>query len=103
MLETHPEWRLVLDAYRVEHERLLAENPEHDGWLPRLHDVEGVIEEHVPRIHGKLIALGFLKFQITGRTSGVVYQVTGQARKALSRATNADAGESGDDVNETAA
>ncbi len=87
MLDTHPEWRLVLEAYGLEHERLLAENPEHEGWLPRLHHVEGVAEEHIPRIHGKLIALGFLKFQINGRDSGVVYQVTTQARRALSRAT----------------
>jgi hypothetical protein len=88
MLDTHPEWRLVLEAYRCERERLLAEDPEHEGWLARLHAIEGVEEEHIPRIHGKLIALGFLKFQITGRTSGVVYQVTAQACRALSGGTS---------------
>jgi len=88
MLDTHPEWRLVLETYRAQRDSLLAEDPEHEGWLPRLHAIEGVEEEHIPRIHGKLIALGFLKFQITGRTSGVVYQVTAQACRALSRGTS---------------
>ena len=49
MLETNPEWRLVLEAYRRQHEELLAANPESEGWLPRLHAVEGVPENRSPR------------------------------------------------------
>ncbi len=57
---------------------------EFDGWLPRIMAVDGLESEDLPRIHGKLIALGFLKFQLASRGTGVVYQISPAGRQALS-------------------
>lgn len=79
------EWQMVLSAYQAEELAAKEQNPEHEGWLPRIMSVEDVCDEHLPRIHGKLIALGFLKFQLVGRTAGVTYQLTPFAVKALEK------------------
>ena len=46
-----------------------------DRWIPRLMSIEGVSDEELSGIHGKLIAFGFLKFQLQGR-EGLSYQLT---------------------------
>ena len=63
---------------------------EFDGWVSRIHAVEDVPEELLSRIHGKLIALGLLKFDICSRTSGVSYQVTRLGRQMLTRRSLAE-------------
>lgn len=78
-LQKHPEWRLVLSAYHAEH--LAAAQSDH--WAARLTAVEGVPPEHLARIHGKLIALGYLKFELADRAAGVRYQVSRAGRQAL--------------------
>ncbi len=77
-------WREVLSAYQSAHESAKASQEEFDGWLPRILSVEGLEDDDLPRIHGKLIAVGFLKFQLAGRGSGVVYQLSPAGRQALS-------------------
>ena len=79
------EWQMVLSAYQTVALAAKEQNPEHEGWLPRIMHVDDVCDEHLPRIHGKLIALEFLKFQLMGRTAGVMYQLTPIAVKALEK------------------
>ena len=84
-LRENVEWQLVLSAYHAEHLVAKEQTPEYDGWLPRVAAVEGVRDERLTRIHGKLIALGFLKFQLAGRTAGVRYQLSRLALEAINR------------------
>ena len=82
MLE-NPEWCLVLSHYSQMQVQIREQDPESDGWVIRQNEVEGVVAEHLPRIHGKLIAFDLLKFQIAGRDSGVFYKVTNAGNKML--------------------
>lgn len=84
MLE-NPEWCLVLRHYSQTQVQVKEQDPESDGWIIRQNEVEGVVAEHLPRIHGKLIAFDLLKFQIAGRDSGVFYKVTNSGNKMLPR------------------
>jgi hypothetical protein len=47
--------------------------------------VTDVPEGRLAPIHGKLIALGLLRFQLLGRMAGVVYRLTPDARQSLQR------------------
>jgi hypothetical protein len=82
-LNQNAEWRDVLAAYLSAHEAARQSEAEFDGWLPRIMAVEGLESEDLPRIHGKLIAIGFLKFQLASRGMGVVYQISPAGRQAL--------------------
>jgi hypothetical protein len=77
-LPDDPHWRKVLESYQ-------AYQPagKDDAWVPRLCSVEGISPDQLPRIHGKLIALGLLKFQLAGRESGICYQLSTLARHVL--------------------
>lgn len=77
LFDAHPEWRPLLAAYD---ERHVAGKME---WSPRIAVVEGLAPQLLSAIHGKLIALGMLKFEIGSRADGVHYQVTGLGRQAL--------------------
>lgn len=81
----NPEWCLVLNHYSQLQRQAKEQNPEFDGWVGRQNKVEGVVLERLPRIHGKLIAFDLLKFQLSGRDSGVYYQVTRLGEKMLPR------------------
>ncbi|MFN5299195.1 MAG: hypothetical protein ACK5HA_12895 [Planctomycetaceae bacterium] len=72
--DTHPEWALVLAAYR-----------ESGGgtWLPRQGTVPGVEPAIISPIHGKLIALGMLRCDLGDRVEGLVYQLSQLGRQAL--------------------
>lgn len=59
-------------------------------WAPRLTAVEGVNPEELSRIHGRLIAYGLLKCDLADRSSGVVYQLTSEARKSLEALADRD-------------
>ena len=84
MLE-NPEWCLVLRHYSQTQVQVKEQDSESDGWIIRQNEVEGGVGEHLPRIHGKLIAFDLLKFQIAGRDSGVFYKVTNSGNKMLPR------------------
>jgi hypothetical protein len=77
------DWRLVLDAYQNRDLELRTGNPE-EGWIPRLASVSGVEAADLSRAHGKLIALGFLKFEVSGNKAGIHYQVSPLGRQMLS-------------------
>ncbi|MDA0832818.1 MAG: hypothetical protein O2955_10455 [Planctomycetota bacterium] len=68
----------------LEHDRLLKEkNPEYDGWFGRLDDHPDIPSEELTAAHGNLIALGYLKVDIGGRTNGVKYQITPAGKRQL--------------------
>ena len=96
LLHQNQNWRRVLEAYRTHQQRVKQTTPEMDGWLERVVRVDGVPDEQLPRVHGKLIALGLLKFQLAGRTSGVRYQLSPEGWQALhSLATQSETGGDG--------
>ncbi|MCA9118032.1 MAG: hypothetical protein KDA79_23330 [Planctomycetaceae bacterium] len=100
ILNQHPEWRGVLERYVAEHDRSRKENPEHDGWVSRLTDHEELPPEILPRVHGRLIALGLIRFQIADRTAGMRYQVTGVGRAALRGMPDSDDDSGADETSE---
>lgn len=83
-LRENESWRAVLAAYAAEQTVLKVTQPEHDGWVSRLKSVTDVSPEDLAHIHGRLMAYGFLKFQLAGRTEGLQYQVSSFGREALS-------------------
>ncbi len=84
------EWRRVLEAYqRPASERRQASErhqaPSDDaGWLPRQTAIQGIDAAQLCQIHGKLIALGLLQVEISGK-SGLQYQVSPLGRRTLDR------------------
>ena len=55
-------------------------------WLARIAAVEGVAKDELSKIHGRLIAYGFLKCDLDERTAEVVYQLTLAGKQVLSHA-----------------
>ena len=98
VLDAHPEWRQVLLAYDEGVEILTTDAETADfvarGFRPRVREVEGVPADQMARVHGKLIAHGLLQVEITGRTGGMLYQLTTVGRRACLRLAGADAEES---------
>jgi hypothetical protein len=77
LFDLHPEWRPVLEAYQPR-----GGSPD-DGWLVRVSIIDGVPTDQLSPIHGKLIALGFLKCELSSRMDGILYQITALGRQAL--------------------
>lgn len=77
MYDANPEWGLVLQAYSQ------AQQTVEKGWVPRIAGVADVPVERLSAIHGKLIALGMLRFELAGRMEGVLYQLTPLGRQAV--------------------
>lgn len=102
-LERDPAWRAVLEAYRTLQAEIAAQQPESDGWIARIRDVDGVPPEELPILHGRLIALGLLRFDLAGRTEGLRYQVSPAGRQLLNQeeANPDSAADTDDESNET--
>jgi hypothetical protein len=95
LLLEHPEWVRVLAAYAATEadapatEEPEANDAEPDGagrglhWSSRLTSVAGVPNERLAPLHGRLIAHGLLLFNLGGRDTGVLYRVTGEARRLV--------------------
>jgi hypothetical protein len=77
LFDAHPDWGLLLAAYQQKFSGGTIE------WLPRITDVAGIAPELLSAIHGKLIALGMLKFELKSPTDGLLYQITTLGRQAL--------------------
>ena len=82
-LRRHPEWRVALKVYHDLQAQAREQSPEFDGWIPRVIEVQSIDSAALPSIHGKLIAFGFLKFDLSGRDAGIRYQLTPQGKLAL--------------------
>lgn len=92
LLSDHDDWRRVLETYRKLAVADASTRPQVDAqvdaepsWIPRVAKIDGIDGRRLTKIHGQLIALGFLKFELEGRTSGVSYRVTREGNKALDR------------------
>lgn len=77
-------WRRVLEAYDDPSEPPIAPDANGELWRPRVARIEGVEPAQLSRLHGTLIALGCLKFDLSGKV-GVQYQLTTLGRRTLER------------------
>ena len=80
----------MLEAYQGPQGRRSEADSAEDRWLPRAPGIAGVDPAHLSALHGKLIALGFLKFEISGKT-GMQYQLTPIGRQTLEHGLGTDA------------
>lgn len=76
----------LMQAYSLRTKAARASAEEFDGWLQRIDDLPELSKEVLTRLHGELIALGYLRFEISGRHVGLRYQISTQGRQALERA-----------------
>ncbi|HSG72025.1 MAG TPA: hypothetical protein VLA12_16525 [Planctomycetaceae bacterium] len=81
-LNTNPAWLQLLSAYQ-EADQSSREDTEFDGWTPRINSLIGIDEAELCRVHGKLISLGYLKFELGNRLDGIKYQLSSDAVRAL--------------------
>lgn len=56
-----------------------------DPWVDRICELDGVEPDRLCELHGKLIAAGFISFQIRNRTTGVEYRVANAGKQYLTR------------------
>ncbi|MEI8378651.1 MAG: hypothetical protein WCJ09_00890 [Planctomycetota bacterium] len=82
-LRRNPDWKAVLQVYYDLQQQAREKEPSAECWIGRQIEVTGVEPVNLSAIHGKLIAFGFLKFDVGGRDVGVQYQMTHQGRRAL--------------------
>lgn len=101
-LKKNPQWVAVIERYHQQSAFLKSQTADFDGWVPRLHEVADVPSEQLPGIHGKLIAFGFLKFDLAGRDAGVRYQLTPIAKQSLNASSTSDEAEQSDDAAQAA-
>jgi hypothetical protein len=82
------ELKCVLAAYNSAQPIVAAGDADDEaaGWIPRLAAVEQVSPERLAAVHGKLIALGLLRFQLLDRTGGMMYRLSPEGRFALAAA-----------------
>jgi len=92
-LRRQPKWVSILTRYQ----QLAVEKREQivdfDGWVPRILSVNDIPDAELPGIHGKLIAYGFLKFDLAGRDAGIRYQLTPLGKQGLSTGVPAETDE----------
>lgn len=104
MLNRDVNWRNVLEVYRDQHaqavERSQIDGREHDGWVPRIREMDGIEPAALSAIHGRLIALGYLNFDLAGRTDGLRYQLSRDGRHAI-RSVSLTADELSEDLEDT--
>ncbi|MBI1344848.1 hypothetical protein GC163_01015 [bacterium] len=82
-LRRNPAWAATLRLYWDRQTQGRAETAEFDGWVPRVAEVPTVETGKLSSVHGRLIAFGFLKFDLSNRDVGMRYQLTPLARQAL--------------------
>ena len=64
----------------------LAELPaeeERDDWLPRVRSLDGFDDQRLSSLHGRLIALGWLGFEVGDRNTGMRYRLTREGQRVL--------------------
>jgi len=75
----------VLECYAVRDAAAKSATGEYAGWLDRLLEVPGIETPSLTSIHGFLIAQGLIKFEFTGRSVGLQYQLSSLGRESISR------------------
>ena len=72
-----------LRTYWDLHTQQRATGGDYDGWIPRISQVPDVEAAKLSSVHGRLIAFGFLKFDLSDRDIGMRYQLTPLAKQAI--------------------
>lgn len=96
LLTENSEYAILLRAYETARDcapQPTDEELEGAGWVARLVEVPGIDGARLAPLHGKLIAHGLLHFQLTGRTSGVVYRVSPAGDAMLGKLESGSIGE----------
>lgn len=75
----------VLGCYLRQEAEQKAMDPEYNGWLDRVLTVTDVESAVLTQVHGHLIAEGLIRFEFTGRSKGLQYQLSPTGRDALLR------------------
>jgi hypothetical protein len=75
----------VLNCYAIRDAAAKAMTGENSGWLDRIQDVPGIEKFSLTSIHGFLIAQGLIRFEFTGRSVGLQYQLSSQGRESIAR------------------
>lgn len=57
-----------------------ADDDPNRGWHLRVNEVPGVPDGRLAPLHGRLIALGYLKYRLTSRTDGILYRLAPEGR-----------------------
>ena len=76
----------VVKAYAARAKAQKATVEDFNGWLERIDELDGLEKEDLVRLHGQLIAWGYLKFQISSSHIGLLYQISPAGKQALERA-----------------
>uniref|UniRef100_A0A7C4QLW8 Transcriptional regulator n=1 Tax=Schlesneria paludicola TaxID=360056 RepID=A0A7C4QLW8_9PLAN len=97
-LRRNPAWRNTLKTYWELQTQARQTIPEFDGWVPRVTEVPKVDPALLSNVHGRLIAFGFLKFDLSNREVGMRYQLSPLGRHAIGAASAEDAAELADSV-----
>ncbi|MEQ9407829.1 MAG: hypothetical protein RIK87_08875 [Fuerstiella sp.] len=84
----------VMQAYSLRAATKKASAEGFDGWLERIDALPDLTAEMLTQLHGQLIAMGFLKFEIAGRNIGLRYQISPKGKQALDRALSAESTDS---------
>lgn len=88
----------VMQAYAVRDATAKASREDHDGWLDRFDAVDGVDPQRLTQVHGQLIAMGMLRFELASRSVGLRYQISPRGRQALEAAKKAATDESDEEL-----
>jgi hypothetical protein len=82
-LRRNPAWKAALRYYWDAQTEARSSQPAFDGWVPRAPQVPQVEPANLSVVHGRLIAFGFLKFDLTNRELGMRYQLTPLGKQAI--------------------
>lgn len=85
-LRRNPAWKAALRHYWDAQTSARASQPEFDGWVPRAAQVAQIEPATLSVVHGRLIAFGFLKFDLSNRELGMRYQLTSLGKQAIGEA-----------------
>lgn len=94
LLADNPPWQRVLSTYLDLLEDVIDRPEDETGarWVDRIHWLDGIDSDELAAIHGHLIALDWLKFQLEDGKTGLSYRVSSAGRMVLERLTALSAG-----------
>ncbi|TWT52298.1 hypothetical protein KOR42_29840 [Thalassoglobus neptunius] len=86
LLAERPDWQAVLKLYfDLLDEVKIERDSEESGprWARRIPQIENIAPEVLTEIHGQLIAMDLLTFQLEDKDDGLMYRITREGRRAL--------------------
>jgi hypothetical protein len=86
LLAENPSWQRVLGVYARRASESPPERPgEESGprWHERVGALDGLDPDALTEIHSRLIAFGWLRFQVEDRQAGLKYRISPEGKQAL--------------------